>query len=102
MKDVKFSDEDRKMASYDTFQQSVQDRRSMCAESFTYSSKGFEATIKLDSPNIVFFSVSKRRRLVGHRQRRRKRSAERILGRLVAVECGRVKITLCSPTIPPV
>jgi len=57
MKEVKFMDEDRITPNYDNFKESVEERRTMCTSSFEYSSKGFEAKIHLDKPNIVFFSV---------------------------------------------
>ncbi|MBO5869198.1 MAG: YfhO family protein [Clostridia bacterium] len=40
-----------------TFEKSVDDRRSMCCDDFDYSSDGFTASITLNKPSIVFFSV---------------------------------------------
>jgi hypothetical protein len=57
MREVKYNDSNYQPANYDTFEKSVVERKNMASESFTYSSKGFEAKIHLDSPNIVFFSV---------------------------------------------
>ncbi|MBR5779298.1 MAG: YfhO family protein [Clostridia bacterium] len=39
------------------FEASVKDRREMCCDSFEYDSYGFNASITLDEPRIVYFSV---------------------------------------------
>ena len=44
-------------ASQSVFTQSVSDRREMCCDSFEYDSYGFNASITLDEPKIVYFSV---------------------------------------------
>ena len=55
MKEVKHSDS--KSGSYNTFTDSVVERRAMSADSFVYDSDGFVSEIDLETPNIVFFSV---------------------------------------------
>ena len=44
-------------ASTQVFNQSVADRREMSCDSFEYDSYGFKASITLDEPKIVYFSV---------------------------------------------
>lgn len=44
-------------ANYESFKASVSERREMCCDDFEYSSQGFNASITLDKPSIVYFSV---------------------------------------------
>lgn len=88
MKEVKFMDEDRKAPTYENFKESVQERRAMSASSFTYSSKGFEAKIHLDSPNIVFFSVPSDDGWSVTVNGEEKEVLNVFWGGFVAVECG--------------
>ncbi len=44
-------------ASSNTFEESVEERRLMACDSFDYSSDGFTATITLENPEIIYFSV---------------------------------------------
>ncbi len=49
---------DKKIAAdKKNFEKSVDDRRTMCCDEFDYSSDGFTASITLDKPSIVYFSV---------------------------------------------
>ncbi len=45
------------IANETNFKKSVEERREMCCDTFNYDSYGFDATINLDSPNVVLFSV---------------------------------------------
>ncbi len=49
--------DEKEVANYQSFQESVAERRKMCCYEFNYSSQGFDAKIKLDKPRIVYFSV---------------------------------------------
>lgn len=55
MEEVKFKNGAK--SGVDTYKESVEDRRESTCDTFDYSSKGFNATITLDKPNVVFFSV---------------------------------------------
>ncbi len=44
-------------ASSNTFEEAVAERRLMACDSFDYSSDGFTATITLEKPEIIYFSV---------------------------------------------
>lgn len=57
MSEIKYGDDNFRFANYDTFTESVAERRQMTGESFACNSNGFVSKIKLDSPNVVFFSV---------------------------------------------
>ncbi len=44
-------------ANQTTFKEAVAERQEMCCDTFEYNSYGFTASINLDSPNVVYFSV---------------------------------------------
>lgn len=52
-----YANAEKAKATEATFLESVAERRSMCCDSFEYSSSGFRASIDLDAPRIVYFSV---------------------------------------------
>ncbi len=55
MKEVKFVDGAKSGES--TYKNSVLERQKNTCDDFEYNSKGFKASIELDKPNVVFFSV---------------------------------------------
>lgn len=57
MTEVKFNGDGYTKPSYDRYVASVDERRQQTASNFEYSSGGFSADIRLDSPEVVFFSV---------------------------------------------
>ena len=55
MEEVKFAD--GTVSGEGTYKAGVEERRENTCDTFEYESKGFNATITLDKPNVVFFSV---------------------------------------------
>lgn len=49
--------ENKEKFSEEVFEESVEERRTMCCDEFNYTSYGFDASITLDKAGIVYFSV---------------------------------------------
>lgn len=75
-------------ATYTMFRQSVEDRRSECCTDFEYSSSGFTASIDLESPKIVFFSVPYESDGWSATVNGESRDVKKVTYGFVAVECG--------------
>ena len=57
MNEVKYNDDNYRLANTSTYEASVEERRAMSSDSFEFNSNRFTSVITLDSPNVVFFSV---------------------------------------------
>ncbi len=80
--------DDKIKADSKAFEQSVQDRRTMCCDEFEYSSYGFRASINMDKAGIVYFSVPYEENGWSAKVNGKETDVLRVTYGFVAVECA--------------
>ncbi len=80
--------DDKAAANATTFENSVDERKQMACSDFEYSSSGFNASITLETPNVVFFSVPYEQDGWYATVNGKEAEVLRVTGGFVAVECG--------------